>query len=101
MFQLALFSVFLAAAPETRPACNSETVGRMWPAEANTDPIALHKFSRAGSLWVCSRGTWRYRWTQPSVSVKDLKEQHASKGARRLRVETFARKTTPEPITEP
>jgi len=58
-----------------RPACTRKLVGLMWPPEANTQPAVLHKLSRQGKLTICSRGTWRHKWTSPSVHVSQLKKE--------------------------
>ncbi len=60
------------AADDSRPACNSENHGRMWPEAANHDPQLL---VRCGDLLICVRGTWHYRWEAPTVRVDQLARQ--------------------------
>ena len=57
-----------------RPACNAETLGRMWPDAANYDPRLFTKLARCGALQVCTRQVWRYRWESPTVTVGQLRE---------------------------
>ncbi len=65
--------------PEERPVCDADTVGLMWPNEANLSPLALHKLARTGQLWLCIRHPSRYKWDKPSVSVSQLKKEREEK----------------------
>jgi hypothetical protein len=86
MFPLVLLSMFLMQdPPEERPVCDADTVGLMWPNEANLNPQALHKYARSGELWLCSKQPWRYRWERPSVSVSQLKKEREEKTKRASR----------------
>ena len=83
MFTLVVLSVFLAQAPvEVRPACDADTVGLMWPNEANLSAAALHRLARNGELWICSKAPWRYKWERPSISVSQLKKEREEKAKR-------------------
>lgn len=83
MFPLGLLSIFLLQEPtEERPACDADTVGLMWPNEANLNPQALHKLARTGDLWLCTKHPWRYKWDRPSVSVSQLKKERKEKTRR-------------------
>lgn len=82
MFHLVLLSIFLAQEPAERPTCDADTVGLMWPNEANLSPAALHKLAKQGDLWLCTRAPWRYKWQRPAVSVSQLKKEQEEKGRR-------------------
>jgi hypothetical protein len=56
-----------AAQQRTRPRCAEQTQGYFWPEEANHDRQALRQAVRCGTLQVCSRGFWRYRWQPVST----------------------------------
>jgi hypothetical protein len=83
MFALGFLGLLLLQKPiDERPACNADTVGLMWPNEANLDPQALYRLSRAGELWLCTKHPWRYKWEKPSVSVAQLKKEREEKSAK-------------------
>jgi hypothetical protein len=66
------FSFLCAAADNPKPACTKQTLGQMWPAAANRDPVFRSKLSRCGELEVCVRGVWRYRWERLTVRLDQL-----------------------------
>jgi hypothetical protein len=70
------------AADDSRPACNSENDGRMWPEAANHDPQLLARLVRCGDLLICVRGTWHYRWEAPTVRVDQLARHAKSKASK-------------------
>ena len=89
MLPLIFLSAFLSFEPsDERPACNAEQTGLMWPLAANTNPSLVRQLAREGTLWICSRGSWRYRWEQPSIHIsqlkriRDLRESKEKKAAR-------------------
>jgi hypothetical protein len=55
-----------------RPVCNAKTRGQFWPAEANEDREAMHRFLQQGELELCTYGTFKYKWTRMSVNIHDL-----------------------------
>lgn len=59
----------------SKPACNAQMLGRMWPDAANDDPRLVVKLTRAGELEICTRGPWRYSWKSPTVSIDKLRER--------------------------
>ena len=63
----------------SKPACNAQTLGRMWPDAANDDPRLVVKLTRAGELEICTRGPWRYSWKSPTVSIEKLRDRSARK----------------------
>ncbi len=89
MFTLGLLLLWLlqdpASMPATdeRPVCDADTVGLMWPNEANLSPQALHRLARTGELWLCARHPWRYQWERPSVSLDQLKKERERKSSKR------------------
>jgi len=75
-FELACVVLLAAsgfAAAEEKPSCNKSRVGQFWPAEANDSPLKATQFARSGDLEVCALKGWHYRWTQPSVSIEQLR----------------------------
>ncbi|MBM3745160.1 MAG: hypothetical protein FJW34_05130 [Acidobacteria bacterium] len=64
---------FLLSA-EQRPACNSLTLGQLWPSVAEQDARAAHRLARCGQLLICTRGSWRYRWRPLAVRVDQLQK---------------------------
>jgi hypothetical protein len=61
----------VAGQPE-RLACNSETIGQLWPSQANGNNRLTRKLFNCGELQVCTRGRWKYRWSPLSVRVDQL-----------------------------
>jgi len=67
-----------------RPACDASLLGQLWPLEANHDPKLANRLAREGLLSICNRGAFRYRWTSPTVHIRQLfegarKEKRAAK----------------------
>jgi hypothetical protein len=58
-----------------RPACTSKLSGAFWPEEANRDPRLAIRLSREGTLEICSRGSWRFRWSLVSINAKRYLER--------------------------
>ena len=54
---------------QTRPVCNAENAGRMWPEAANHDRALVGRLARCGELEMCSRGVWRYAWRPLTVRL--------------------------------
>jgi hypothetical protein len=55
-----------------KPKCSADTLGQLWPADANHDSALFAKHSRCGELEMCVRKIWRYRWETLSVRVDQL-----------------------------
>lgn len=72
-----LVSSSVSEAKASKPACNAQTLGRMWPDAANDDPRLVVKLTRAGELEICTRGPWRYSWKSPTVSLEKLRGRAA------------------------
>lgn len=71
---VALVSASLSpAADDLKPACNSHTVGKLWPDAANEDAKLRKKMARCGELELCTRGQWRYRWEALTVRLDQLR----------------------------
>jgi hypothetical protein len=58
------------------PPCDKSRVGQFWPAEADNNPIIAAQFARTGDLQVCSHKGWHYQWTQPAVTVEQLRSKN-------------------------
>ena len=73
-----LFLVWTAAGEiipkPPRPPCSKQAAGQFWPAEANSDSNLARKLSREGTLEICTRTAWSYRWISPTVNVKFLRK---------------------------
>lgn len=68
-----------------RPVCREENEGKMWPASANDNWREALELAREGRLEICSRGPWRFRWSSPTVHIRELREKafrKANAGAR-------------------
>jgi hypothetical protein len=72
---IALWAGPLPAIEAERPACDATLRGQMWPLEANRDPKLANRLAREGRLEICNRGAWKYRWTSPSVHIRQLMER--------------------------
>ena len=98
---MALSAVCLAVclgADDTRPACNSENQGQMWPEAANHDHKLMSRLVRCGELFICVRGVWHYHWEAPSVRVDQLQHHAKSSGSHPSVCEVSALQTPkPEP----
>jgi len=70
-FLLLMVPVALAQDVE-KPKCSADTVGQLWPADANHDSALFAKHSRCGELELCVRRVWRYRWETLSVRLDQL-----------------------------
>ncbi len=80
-----------AAAPAAaeKPACNAHSVGSLWPAidwpsnassvNANQNGEASDNPARNGTLEICTRGLYRYRWQSLTVSYQKLMEAAKAK----------------------
>src|SRR5205809_7399114 len=66
-------AVLGSAADPSRPACNAQTFGKMWPDSANHSKAQLSKLARCGELAICTRGVWRYRWESLTVRLDQLR----------------------------
>jgi hypothetical protein len=80
-----LFPLVLGAEDGTRPICNYQNQGRLWPEAANRDRKAFANLMRCGELYMCVRGTWHYRWETPSVRIDQL-DRHAKSEPRKTPV---------------
>jgi len=69
---LAAVSTLCLAADASRPVCNAQNYGRMWPDAANHNPKMLTKLSQCGDLQICTRPGFRYRWEALTVRVDQL-----------------------------
>jgi hypothetical protein len=70
---LLLLIVPVALAQEgEKPKCGADTLGQLWPADANHDSALFVKHSRCGELEMCVRKVWRYRWEMLSVRLDQL-----------------------------
>jgi hypothetical protein len=69
---LAAASTFCLAADISKPACNAQNYGSMWPDTANHNPKMMTKLSQCGELQICSRRGRRYRWESLTVRVDQL-----------------------------
>ncbi len=58
-----------------RPACTAENHLKMWPPLANASPADAHALARSGRLEICTHGTWRYRWSSPTVHISQLAQK--------------------------
>jgi VCBS repeat-containing protein len=67
------FAVLGSAADQSRPVCNAQTFGKMWPDSANHSKAQLSKLARCGELAICTRGVWRYRWESLTVRFDQLR----------------------------
>ena len=47
----------------------------MWPQKANRDPKPANPLARDGLLESCTQGAYRYKWTSPSVDIRQLIEK--------------------------
>jgi hypothetical protein len=56
----------------SKPACNAQNYGRMWPDAANHNPKLMTKLSQCGELQFCSHRGRRYRWESLTVRVDQL-----------------------------
>jgi hypothetical protein len=72
---IALWAGPAPATEAERPACDAALRGQLWPLEANRDPKLANRLAREGRLEICNRGPWRYRWTSPSVHIRQLMER--------------------------
>ena len=70
---LAAVSTLCLADDISKPACNAQNYGRMWPDAANHDPKMLTKLSQCGELQICTRPGFRYRWESLTVRVDQLR----------------------------
>lgn len=69
-----------AGAGGQRPACGAMTRGLMWPLEANANARLAVELSRHGLLEICSRSSWKFRWTAPVVHISQLRKIGKTKG---------------------
>jgi len=51
------------------PICNKDRQDMMWPEAANYDKTFLLMVARAGSLEMCVKSEWGYKWEKPVVKV--------------------------------
>ena len=70
---LAVVGTLCLAADISKPACNAQNYGRMWPDAANHNPKMLTKLSQCGELEICTRPGVRYRWESLTVRVDQLR----------------------------
>ena len=69
---MAAASALCLAADISKPACNAQNYGRMWPDAANDNPKMMTKLSQCGELQICSHRGTRYRWVSLTVRVDQL-----------------------------
>jgi hypothetical protein len=70
---LAVAGCLCLAADDTRPACDAENLGRLWPEAANHDPKVRKKMAKCGELQLCTKGIWRYHWESLTVRLDQLR----------------------------
>jgi hypothetical protein len=75
---LIAFSAAICFAQEApKPICNAKTQGQFWPAEANSNPQAVRRYTQSGELELCARGLWKYKWEHLSINARDFaKSKH-------------------------
>ena len=88
------------AADDSRPICNSENQGQMWPAAANHDHKLMSRLVRCGELFICVRGAWRYHWETPSVRLDQL-DRHAKAASKPRVCEIESLLQPPQPEHDP
>ena len=93
MALITLFGAMSFAGQDGKPACNAKLQGQFWPEQANWDHVAARQFYQTGELEVCSMATWRYRWQQISINVRNL-------GKGRHNVASESRAASPTPKSE-
>ena len=71
-FFLLLIVPVVVAQDVEKPKCSADTVGQLWPTDANHDSALFAKHSRCGDLELCVRKLWRYRWETLSVRLDQL-----------------------------
>jgi hypothetical protein len=81
VWSIATLATAVGEAPSKR-ACNASTLGKMYPAQANSDPQVRNELFTCGELQVCTRGRWRYRWVPLSVRIDQLTKDKAHRPAR-------------------
>jgi|ERR1700679_716339 hypothetical protein len=59
-----------------KPACNAKTRGDYWPAEANSSPQAVRRFTQSGELEMCSRDFWKYKWVHLSINAHNFAKEN-------------------------
>jgi hypothetical protein len=70
---LAAGSCLCLASDDSKPACNAENLGQLWPEAANSDPKLRQKMARCGELEHCTRsGRRRYQWESLTVRIDQL-----------------------------
>jgi hypothetical protein len=73
---LAAASFLCLASGDSKPACNAENLGRLWPEAANDDPKLRQKMARCGELEHCTRGSrhrrFHYHWESLTVRIDQL-----------------------------
>jgi hypothetical protein len=74
-----LCPVLCLAADDSRPVCNSQNQGQLWPEAANHDPKLISRLVRCGELFICVRGAWHYHWESPTIRVDQLGRHAKSK----------------------
>lgn len=76
---LALAGVLSFAQDSSRPACNRDRHGHLWPEEANASHEVARQFYQSGELEMCSLVVWRYKWEHLSINVqqKSLSTKHS------------------------
>jgi hypothetical protein len=62
-----------AASEDSKPACDAETAGQLWPEAANHDSKLLKKFSRCGELELCTLTKRHYHWQLITVRIGQLR----------------------------
>lgn len=88
------------AADDSRPACNSENQGQMWPEAANHDHKLMSRLVRCGELFICVRGAWHYHWEAPSVRLDQL-SRHGKPASKPAVCEVESLLQAPQPEHNP
>ena len=73
---LVLFSMPCFSEKNGRAPCNVHNRGRLWPDQANTDPVVASKAGRCGQLLMCSLVGFKYDWQPLTVHVSQLGKAH-------------------------
>jgi hypothetical protein len=52
--------------------CGRENDGAFWPEAANTSKAVLHRAEHCGTLLLCTRTTFGWKWEAMTVNVQSL-----------------------------
>lgn len=67
-----LFLFLWVVAAWADPPCNRKLAGAFDPPEAAHDATVRREAIRCGTLRICTRNVWRYRWERVSVPYSEL-----------------------------